>query len=124
MQMISRKIIFFSVCLHSRKMLQKIIYIMCLEQFKTKQQQKPTPKTTGIDQKWEPPPRATLQTHREPPRNLPRASLQPTASQTPTEIDPKPTNTHCTKPKIKLKINQTPSTSKHRQHLNPSPATP
>jgi hypothetical protein len=56
MQMISGKIIFFfRVCLRSRNMLRKIFYIVYLEQCKTKQQKKPTPKTTGIHQKWEPP---------------------------------------------------------------------
>jgi hypothetical protein len=35
MQMISGKIIFFSVCLHFRKMLRKIFYAVCLEQRKT-----------------------------------------------------------------------------------------
>ena len=61
--------------------------------------------------------------HCQPPKPTP----QPTVSQTPTEIDPKPTlqptETHCTKPKIKLQINQIPSISTHRQQLNPSPAT-
>jgi hypothetical protein len=82
-------------------MFRKIFYTVCLEQRKTKQQQKPTPKTTGIHQKWKPLLPAT-QTHRDPPRNPPPATPQPTASQTPTKIDPKPTpqptETHCTKP--------------------------
>ena len=91
---------FSSVCLHSRKMIWKIFYIVCLEQRKTKQRKKPTPKTTGIHQKWEPPLPATQThpaTHREPNphRNQPkthsathRNSLHKTKNQTPNQPNP------------------------------------
>jgi hypothetical protein len=115
---------FSSVCLHSRKMLRKIFYIVCLEQRKTKQQQK----THTQNHRNPPKMGTTTASHPNPPRNPPRATSQPTASQTPTEINPKPTpqptETHCTKPKIKLQINQIPSISTHQQQLNPSPAKP
>jgi hypothetical protein len=68
--------------------------------------------------------------HCQPPKPTPQPTTshpQPTASQTPTEINPKPTSqptkTCCTKPKIKLQINQIPSISTHRQNHNPEPAT-
>jgi hypothetical protein len=84
---------FSSVCLHSRKMLRKIFYIVCLEQRKTKQRKKPTPKTTGIHQKWELPLPATQThpaTHHEPPRNPPRAKPPPKSTQNPLRNPPKP----------------------------------
>ena len=63
MQMISKKKKKkkkFSVCLHFRKMIRKILYIVCLEQRLKKK--KKTTKTIGIHQKWELPLPAT-QTH-------------------------------------------------------------
>ena len=109
---------FSSACLHSRKMLQKIFYIVCLEQRKTKQRKNSHPKPPESTKK------GTTTAKCQPPKPTP----QPTASQTPTEINPKPTpqptETRCTKPKIKLQINQISSISTHRQQLNPSPAKP
>ena len=71
-------------------MLRKIFYIVCLEQRKTKQQKKPTLKTTEIHQKWEPPLLATqthpathpaihLETH---PYQPPQPTLKPTPQPT------------------------------------------
>ena len=116
MQMISGRIIFFLVfvCILekcSRKYCTLCVWSNVKQNNKKRKKKKTTSKTTGIDQKWEPPPRATPQTHHEPSRNPPRAT-------------PQPTDTHCTKPKIKLKINQTPSNLNHWQLLNPSLATP
>ena len=93
-------------------MLRKIFYTVCLEQRKTKQKKKNShPK----------PPESTKNGNHycQPSKPTP----QPTVSQTPTEIDLKPTETHCTKPKIKLQINQIPSISTHWQNHNLELAT-
>ena len=63
--MISGKIIFFSICLHSRKI------------HKTKQQKKPTPKTTRIHQKWKPPLPATATHPKTHPATHPNPNKNP-----------------------------------------------
>jgi hypothetical protein len=118
---------FSSVCLHSRKMIQQIFYIMCLEQRKTKKQKKkPTPKTTGIDQKWKPPPRATPQTHREPPCNPPRAKPPPKLTQNPPRNPLRPTAQNQKSSSKSTKPHQFQNTGNtkthHRKHHNPKSA--
>jgi hypothetical protein len=95
-------------------MLQKIFYMVCLEQRKTNQQKIHTPKITGIHQKY--------------PHCQPATETHPTAHPAahPTTHPHKPTTTsasHPTTGKTTYTGTPTPITSNPPAHLHPSPAT-